>query len=235
MFAPLLALAVVLLLTPSTAQASASVMARGATPPATSAAATKAPAASTFETALRLAVGSANPPIPSATAPTGAAKTPGTPTVVPSPKKTPPPPPQGHSDWPGRLAVAAAIVALLAVAGAVVRRYVVARAKSSQLEPEPQIHTPAATTLPAPQRGATVPPLAAAAGPGRQAIVCTELHPQGYVEIDRCLYRAVWTAVDEPPPAPGLPVIVARSADEAAEPEVLLAFPPLAQGRPDAR
>jgi hypothetical protein len=65
--------------------------------------------------------------------------------------------------------------------------------------------------------------------------VCTELHPHGYVEIDRCLYRAVWTAPDEPPPAPGLPVTVARAATEATDPEVLLAFPPLAQGSSDAR
>jgi hypothetical protein len=232
--APLLALAVVLLLTVPTARASASATTRGTTVSAISVAATKGPATSAPATGARPVVAKTNPTTASATA-TATAKASVTPTPTPSPKKTPPPAP-GHSAWPGRLAIAAAILALLALAGFVSRRSVLARTRRSRLAPETGIQPPAHAPLPVPQRGATVPPpVAMAAGPRRQAIVCTELHPQGYVEIDRCLYRAVWAARDEPPPAPGLPVTVARSAAETADPELLLAFPPLAHGSFDAR
>ncbi|PBC61916.1 hypothetical protein BKI49_23315 [Streptomyces sp. Tue6028] len=60
-------------------------------------------------------------------------------------------------------------------------------------------------------------------GPARSAVVRTELHPQGYVEIDRVLYRAVWAEPGRPPPAPGglVDVTDARERDS----DVLYAFP----------
>ncbi|MCX5560367.1 hypothetical protein [Streptomyces sp. NBC_00038] len=61
-------------------------------------------------------------------------------------------------------------------------------------------------------------------GPARSALVRTELHPQGYVELDRVLYRAVWAEPGRPPPAPGglVDVTDARERDS----DVLYAFPP---------
>lgn len=61
-------------------------------------------------------------------------------------------------------------------------------------------------------------------GPARSAVVRTELHPQGYVELDRVLYRAVWAEPGRPPPAPGglVDVTDARERDS----DVLYAFPP---------
>jgi hypothetical protein len=63
-------------------------------------------------------------------------------------------------------------------------------------------------------------------GPARSAVVRTELHPQGYVELDRVLYRAVWAEPGRPPPAPGglVDVTDARERDS----DVLYAFPPTA-------
>src|SRR5690606_4496815 len=61
----------------------------------------------------------------------------------------------------------------------------------------------------------------AATGPRRTATVRTALHPQGYVEMDRCLYRAEWSEPDVPPPAPGAPVAIVEGA---GQPRVLLAF-----------
>ncbi|MEU0436886.1 hypothetical protein ABZ153_35785 [Streptomyces sp. NPDC006290] len=63
-------------------------------------------------------------------------------------------------------------------------------------------------------------------GPARPAVVRTELHPQGYVEIDHVLYRAVWAEPGRPPPAPGglVDVTEARERDS----DVLYAFPPTA-------
>ncbi|MGW1215374.1 hypothetical protein ACWD5F_37670 [Streptomyces sp. NPDC002499] len=66
-------------------------------------------------------------------------------------------------------------------------------------------------------------------GPTRSAVVRTDLHPQGYVELDRVLYRAVWAEPGQAPPAPGSPVDVTDAPDKDAE--VLHAFPPAA-GRP---
>ncbi|MFJ9543390.1 hypothetical protein ACIRPX_40020 [Streptomyces sp. NPDC101225] len=65
-------------------------------------------------------------------------------------------------------------------------------------------------------------------GPTRPAVVRTCLHPQGYVEIDRVLHRAVWARPERTPPAPGAHVDVADAADRDAD--VLYAFPP-ATGR----
>ncbi|WP_258193533.1 hypothetical protein [Streptomyces sp. MA5143a] len=60
----------------------------------------------------------------------------------------------------------------------------------------------------------------------RTAVVRTELHPQGYVELDRVLYRAVWAEAGRPPPAPGGPVDVAEAPERDSD--VLYAFPPTA-------
>ncbi|MET7482600.1 hypothetical protein [Streptomyces sp. NPDC005538] len=64
-------------------------------------------------------------------------------------------------------------------------------------------------------------------GPSRTAVVRTALHPQGYVELDHVLYRAVWTEPDRTPPEPGAYVEVT----DAREPDsdVLYAFPPAAR------
>lgn len=66
--------------------------------------------------------------------------------------------------------------------------------------------------------------------PARTAVVRTELHPQGYVELDHVLYRAVWADPGSPPPLPGglVDVTDARERDS----DVLYAFP-TAAGRHD--
>ncbi|WP_327401646.1 hypothetical protein OG194_16700 [Streptomyces sp. NBC_01288] len=63
--------------------------------------------------------------------------------------------------------------------------------------------------------------------PSRTAVVRTALHPQGYVELDHVLYRAVWAEPDRTPPVPGAYVEVT----DAHEPDsdVLYAFPPVAR------
>lgn len=61
-------------------------------------------------------------------------------------------------------------------------------------------------------------------GPARSAVVRTELHPQGYVELDRVLYRAVWAEPGRPPPVPGALVDVTDAREQDAD--VLYAFPP---------
>ncbi|GAA0580052.1 hypothetical protein [Streptomyces crystallinus] len=48
------------------------------------------------------------------------------------------------------------------------------------------------------------------AAPGRSAVVRTALRPQGYVELDQCLYRAVWAEPGTPAPAPGARVEVSE-------------------------
>ncbi|MEV8036469.1 hypothetical protein [Streptomyces sp. NPDC086182] len=63
-------------------------------------------------------------------------------------------------------------------------------------------------------------------GPARPAVVRTELHPQGYVEIDHVLYRAVWAEPGRPPPAPGGLVDVTEAGERDSD--VLYAFPPTA-------
>jgi hypothetical protein len=68
------------------------------------------------------------------------------------------------------------------------------------------------------------PQAGARTGPSRTAVVRTELHPQGYVEFDRVLYRAVWAEPDRPPPAPGGLVDVTEPRDPDSG--VLHAFPP---------
>ncbi|MGW0826906.1 hypothetical protein [Streptomyces sp. NPDC002845] len=65
-------------------------------------------------------------------------------------------------------------------------------------------------------------------GSARTAVVRTELHPQGYVELDRVLYRAVWAEPGRPPPAPGGLVDVTDARER--ETDVLYAFPPAGGG-----
>ncbi|MEV0486238.1 hypothetical protein AB0I69_37290 [Streptomyces sp. NPDC050508] len=77
---------------------------------------------------------------------------------------------------------------------------------------------------PAPSPGRRVGPRT---GPSRTGIVRTALHPQGYVELDHVLYRAVWAEPERTPPVPGAYVEVT----DAHEPDsdVLYAFPPAAR------
>lgn len=68
-------------------------------------------------------------------------------------------------------------------------------------------------------------------GPTHPAVVRTDLHPQGYVELDRVLYRAVWAEPGQAAPPPGSRVDVADGPD----PGVLYAFPPAAGRHAHAR
>ncbi|KPH97489.1 hypothetical protein OK074_6517 [Actinobacteria bacterium OK074] len=77
-------------------------------------------------------------------------------------------------------------------------------------------------TTPLRSYGRTVGPRT---GPARTAVVRTGLHPQGYVELDRVLYRAVWAEPHRPPPGPGGLVDVTESRGEGHIPDVLYAYP----------
>ncbi|HEX6472623.1 MAG TPA: hypothetical protein VF069_26265 [Streptosporangiaceae bacterium] len=61
-------------------------------------------------------------------------------------------------------------------------------------------------------------------GPRRAAVVRSGLHPQGYVEVDRCLFRAVWA--DHQAPAPGLGDSVDVVQGAGPDSDILLALPP---------
>ncbi|MEV0225817.1 hypothetical protein [Streptomyces sp. NPDC050704] len=61
--------------------------------------------------------------------------------------------------------------------------------------------------------------------PRRTAAVRTPLRPQGYVELDHCLYRAEWSDADAQPPDPGALVDVADPAGTPGDPDVLIALP----------
>lgn len=52
--------------------------------------------------------------------------------------------------------------------------------------------------------------------PGRVAVVRTALHPQGYVELDQCLRRAVWAEPGTPAPGPGGAVEVSEGRGKDA-------------------
>ncbi|MER6351533.1 hypothetical protein ABT186_06705 [Streptomyces sp. NPDC001634] len=78
-------------------------------------------------------------------------------------------------------------------------------------------------TAPARSYGRRVGPRS---GPARTAVVRTALHPQGYVELDRVLYRAVWAEPGQRPPAPGSVVDVTDG--RLPDTDVLYAFPPAA-------
>ncbi|MFJ6083875.1 hypothetical protein ACIQI8_20980 [Streptomyces sp. NPDC092369] len=71
--------------------------------------------------------------------------------------------------------------------------------------------------------------------PARSAVVRTDLHPQGYVEVDGVLYRAVWAEPGQPPPAPGSPVDVTDAQSAHTDADVLYAFPPTAGRSAPAR
>lgn len=77
------------------------------------------------------------------------------------------------------------------------------------------------------------PPPAPRGGPTRPAVVRTDLHPQGYVELDRVLHRALWAEPGQAPPSPGSRVDVS----DGPEPDsgVLYAFPPAAGRHAHAR
>ncbi|MDN3028142.1 hypothetical protein [Streptomyces sp. S.PB5] len=68
-------------------------------------------------------------------------------------------------------------------------------------------------------------------GPTHPAVVRTDLHPQGYVELDRVLYRAVWAEPGQAAPPPGSRVDVADGPDQ----DLLYAFPPAAGRHAHAR
>lgn len=128
----------------------------------------------------------------------------------------------GRKDWLliGMSALLAVLVAALFLA---VRRthrpLAVATAAPAHRAQEPE-HTTRLRVTP-PRRAAAPRP-----GPSRPAVVRTDLHPQGYVELDRVLYRAVWAEPGHRPPPPGSRVDVT----DAPEPDsdVLYAFPPAA-------
>jgi hypothetical protein len=61
-------------------------------------------------------------------------------------------------------------------------------------------------------------------GPRRAAVVRSDLHPQGYVEVDRCLFRAVWA--DHRAPAPGVGASVDVVQGAGSDSDILLALPP---------
>ncbi|MEU5886458.1 hypothetical protein ABZ835_06420 [Streptomyces sp. NPDC047461] len=73
----------------------------------------------------------------------------------------------------------------------------------------------------------------APSGPTRPAVVRTDLHPQGYVELDRVLYRAVWADPGQAPPSPGSRVDVTDGPEPDSD--VLHAFPPAAGRHAHAR
>lgn len=132
------------------------------------------------------------------------------------------------------LALAAVLLLLLLALFLAVRR---SRAPATAGGPDGQEARSEETTAETTARLRPVPPAPAPAsygrqvgprsGPSRTAVVRTALHPQGYVELDHVLYRAVWAEPDRTPPEPGAQVEVT----DAHEPDsdVLYAFPPAAR------
>ncbi|WP_371654410.1 MULTISPECIES: hypothetical protein [unclassified Streptomyces] len=78
--------------------------------------------------------------------------------------------------------------------------------------------TPGASAAGAPGRHRAAPgrDIGRPAAPGRVAVVRTALHPQGYVELDQCLRRAVWAEPGTPAPAPGTSVEVSEGRGKDA-------------------
>jgi hypothetical protein len=130
-----------------------------------------------------------------------------------------------------------ALVLLLALLGALVLRTRARRARPAaaggaagavrpepsprQPEPPPRADATAARRRARhrPGRRVAVPP-----GPRRTAVVRSDLHPQGYVEVDRCLFRAVWA--DDQAPAPGMGAAVDVVQGAGSDSDILLALPP---------
>jgi hypothetical protein len=143
------------------------------------------------------------------------------------------PQPGSGSQWPV-IGVVAAIVALVALLGLILLRSGGLRLATAQrADPEPPgnatgtVPPPRASDVPAyrptpirlPSRRIAIPP-----GPRHRATVRTELHPQGYVEVDHCLKRAVWADPEAPLPALGESVHVVEGTGRDSD--LLIAFPP---------
>jgi hypothetical protein len=124
----------------------------------------------------------------------------------------------------GMLAVGAAAGWYLALRGRL-RTPPASRRRRANLPATPQARRPEGRRSPVraePVRrraGPLVPDLAASSSV-HEGQVRTELHPQGYVELDGCLYRATWIGSGGRGPGPGEPVRV--TADRARG---LVAFP----------
>ncbi|NNN32472.1 hypothetical protein HLK59_19320 [Streptomyces sp. S3(2020)] len=137
---------------------------------------------------------------------------------------------QGDTDsavqkWllPGTATVLALLLAALFVLVRRTHRPAVATATAAAT-PDPERTTRLRVT---PHRRTPAP----RSGPTRPAVVRTDLHPQGYVELDRVLYRALWAEPGQTPPPPGSRVDVAPEPDS----DVLQAFPPAAGRHAHAR
>ncbi|KKD05420.1 hypothetical protein TN53_24810 [Streptomyces sp. WM6386] len=136
----------------------------------------------------------------------------------------------GYEDWL-LITVATLLVLLLIAFYFAVRRTRTAPAAgpapAARMADEP---TRALRTTPAPVgRHRSGTPNAAT----RPAVVRTDLHPQGYVEVDRVLYRAVWADPGQAPPSPGSRVDVTDGPEPDSD--VLHAFPPAAGRHAHAR
>ncbi|WP_406263319.1 hypothetical protein OHT93_01175 [Streptomyces sp. NBC_00191] len=124
-------------------------------------------------------------------------------------------------DWV-LVTLTAALAALVLVFAWAVRRSKGPKAAAYHSHP-PVLDTGGRAASPAPLPHAprrARRPVVVPAGPLRSAVVRTELHPQGYVELDHCLHRATWADDDRAPSALGCLVDVAEQ-----ESGVLLAFP----------
>ncbi|MBD0745346.1 hypothetical protein BG418_27295 [Streptomyces sp. CBMA152] len=113
------------------------------------------------------------------------------------------------------LGVAALLLVLLAAFVIVVRRsrgprpaYATLSSGSHAKQTPTHRATTATTTIPATRHRTHGRDVGGPSGPSRTAVVRTELHPQGYVELDDCLYRAVWAEPETPAPGPGARVEV---------------------------
>ncbi|WP_262055960.1 hypothetical protein [Streptomyces sp. STR69] len=106
-----------------------------------------------------------------------------------------------------------------AVAGATV-----AHSEETTAETTARLRPVPPAPAPPPSPGRRVGPRT---GPSRTAVVRTALHPQGYVELDHVLYRAVWAEPDRTAPEPGAHVEVTDAHE--TDSDVLYAFPPAAR------
>lgn len=134
----------------------------------------------------------------------------------------------GYEDWL-LITVATLLVLLLIAFYFAVRRTRTAPASGP---------APAARTADEPTRALRTTPARpgrqrAPSGPTRPAVVRTDLHPQGYVELDRVLYRALWAEPGQVPPSPGSRVDVTDGPEPDSD--VLYAFPPAAGRHAHAR
>ncbi|MEU3462784.1 hypothetical protein ABZ721_22920 [Streptomyces sp. NPDC006733] len=140
------------------------------------------------------------------------------------------------TDWALFGSIAALLLLLLVLLALAVRRSGPGR-HTAHVRPHRHDAEPAAArtpTVPAHLPGARRAPRPERLRP---ATVATDLHPQGYVEVDGGLFRAVWSEPSQPPPGAGDPVDVGRpdSRDGAHDPHVLLAFPADIRRRDHAR